>query len=208
MRLKVGLYAATMLLAVSASTFAGNIVEDWAKVQPPAAPELKKVTLDPKTTALLVLDMVPQTCNAERRPRCLDTITPIHDLLIRARAAKMAVIYSLTTITKESDILPSLKPIEGEPNVSSGPDKFLNTNLDAMLKERGIKTVIMTGTAVNGAIMNTAAQAGLRGYQVVLPEDGFSGNTLYNEQAVVVSLLTGPTLVDRTTLSRGDLIGF
>ena len=166
------------------------------------------MTLDPKTTALLVLDMVPQTCNPERRPRCLDTVTPIKDLLTRARAAHASVIYSLTAVTKEADILPVLAPIAGEPNVTSTPDKFLNTNLDALLKERGIKTVIVTGTAAHGAVLNTAAQAAVRGYQVVLPEDGMSAETLYIEQAVVTIMLTGPTLSARTTLSRSDLISF
>ena len=34
---------------------AQTIVDDWSKVQAPKPPELKTVTLDPKTTALLVL---------------------------------------------------------------------------------------------------------------------------------------------------------
>ena len=37
---------------------AQNIVDEWAAVQPPKPPALKSVTLDPKTTALLVLDLV------------------------------------------------------------------------------------------------------------------------------------------------------
>src|SRR5206468_6738653 len=58
--------------AVSAS--AQTIVDEWDKVQAPKPPELKPVTLDSKTTALLVLDFVKQTCNAERRPRCLTSV--------------------------------------------------------------------------------------------------------------------------------------
>ena len=49
--------------AVPAS--AQTIVDEWATVQAPKPPELKPVTLDPKTTALLVLDFVKQTCNTE-----------------------------------------------------------------------------------------------------------------------------------------------
>ena len=55
----------------AAPASAQTIVDEWATVQAPKPPELKPVTLDPKTTALLVLDFVKQTCNAERRPRCL-----------------------------------------------------------------------------------------------------------------------------------------
>jgi hypothetical protein len=35
---------------------AGDIVEEWAKVQAPSAPVPKPVTIDAKTTALLVVD--------------------------------------------------------------------------------------------------------------------------------------------------------
>ncbi len=205
---KLRLAAVVLLFSAPLPVLAGNIVEDWGKVTPPPAPQLKTVKVDPATTALLVLDMVPQTCNAERRPRCLDTIAPIHTLLERARAAHVHVIYSLTAVSKVGEILPPLQPIAGEPNVTGTPDKFLNTNLDALLKERGVKTVIVVGTAVHGAILNTAAQAAMRGYQVVLPVDGFSGETLYIEQAVVQVMLTGPTLSMRTTLTRSDMIGF
>ena len=35
-----------------------TIVDEWATVQAPKPPELKPVTVDPKVTALLVLDIV------------------------------------------------------------------------------------------------------------------------------------------------------
>src|SRR5258706_6637820 len=60
---------------------AQTIVDEWAKVQAPKPPELKSVTLDPKTTALLVLDFVKQTCNSERRPRCLTSVPQVEALL-------------------------------------------------------------------------------------------------------------------------------
>jgi len=43
-----------------------TIIDEWGSVQAPKPPELKPVTLDPKTSALLVLDLVKQTCNSER----------------------------------------------------------------------------------------------------------------------------------------------
>ena len=64
---------ATAILAVLAlPANAANIVDEWASVKPPAAPALKPVTVDPKTTALLMLDFMNQNCG--QRPRCLDTI--------------------------------------------------------------------------------------------------------------------------------------
>src|SRR5438128_1095203 len=47
---------------------AGDIIAEWASVKPPPVPGLKPVTLDGKTTALLILDMMKSNCGA--RPRC------------------------------------------------------------------------------------------------------------------------------------------
>ena len=63
----VGFFLCQGAIPASAQT----IVDEWATVQAPRPAELKAVTLDPKTTALLVLDFVKQTCNTERRPRCI-----------------------------------------------------------------------------------------------------------------------------------------
>ena len=67
---------------------AGDIVADWASVKTPPAPELKPVTVDPKTTALLVIDMIKQTCNEKMRPRCVAAIPKIENYSpLHARAA-------------------------------------------------------------------------------------------------------------------------
>ena len=71
--MKRNLFATTaVLMALAAPTHAANIVDKWASVKTPKAPELKAVTVDPKTTALLMLDFMNQNCG--QRPRCLDTI--------------------------------------------------------------------------------------------------------------------------------------
>ena len=50
---------------------AQTIIDEWSTVQAPKPPELKPVTIEAQGTALLVLDFVSQTCNAERRPAVL-----------------------------------------------------------------------------------------------------------------------------------------
>ncbi len=197
---------AAVLFATPA--LAGDAVQDWGLAKAPPVPELKTLKLDPKTTALLVLDFVKQTCNQERRPRCLDTLKPSGVLLEKARAAHATVIYSVTATSAMTDVLPPMTAHEGEPHVQAPPDKFLNTDLDAMLKAKGIKTVIVIGTAIHGAILGTASQAAYRGYQVVVPVDGVSGDDPYTEQAVLRIMQTGPTLSAQVVLSRGELIGF
>jgi hypothetical protein len=47
-----------------------TIIDEWASVKALPPPALKPVTVDPKTTTLLVLDMVNQFCNPQRYTRC------------------------------------------------------------------------------------------------------------------------------------------
>src|SRR4029453_7040988 len=87
------LIAGAIMASLALPSHAANIVDEWASVKPPAAPALKPVTVDPKTTALLMLDFMNQNCG--QRPRCLDTIPAMKKLLAEARAHKVPVIYSI-----------------------------------------------------------------------------------------------------------------
>src|SRR5437870_5404034 len=82
-----------------------DVIDEWQSVQPPKPPELKPVTLRPQSTALLLLDFVKQTCNNERRPRCLASIPKVEALLKQARSKGVTVIYSITCASTGADIL-------------------------------------------------------------------------------------------------------
>src|SRR5271170_5033707 len=87
---------------------AQTIVNEWSSVTAPAAPELKPVAVDPATTALLVLDLVKQTCNQQRRPRCLATLPKVKNLIAAARAKNMLIVYSLVATATIGDTLPEV----------------------------------------------------------------------------------------------------
>ena len=140
--------AVAMTAALTLPTQANNIIDEWASTKAPAAPTLKPVTVDPKTTALLMLDFMNQNCG--KRPRCLDTIPAVKKLLDAARAAKATVVYSLIANTTAADVIKDVAPGAGEASVLSGPDKFLKTDLEKILKDNGITTVIAVGTSSNG----------------------------------------------------------
>lgn len=140
--------AATVLAAIALPAHAANIVDEWASIKAPAAPELKPVTIDLMTTALLMLDFMNQNCG--KRPRCLETIPAMKKLLADARAHKVPVVYSIIANSTPADVIKDVAPGADEPHVLSGPDKFLRTDLDKILKDKGITTVIVTGTASNG----------------------------------------------------------
>jgi nicotinamidase-related amidase len=185
---------------------AQTIVDEWTKVQAPKPPELKSVTLDPKTTALLVLDFVKQTCNAERRPRCLTSVPQVEALLKLARAKGVTVVHSITTAATPADIAKELTPVEGEPIVKAAADKFFKTDLEKILNDKGIKTVVVVGTAAQGAVLNTASQAAFRGLQVIIPVDGMSAENTYFEQYTVYHLANSPGVGQQVTLTKIDMI--
>jgi nicotinamidase-related amidase len=201
-------FAAVAAVALTQPADAGDIIDSWTNVNVPPAPALKPVTVD-KTYALLVIDMVKETCNEKARPRCVESIAAVAKLLNEARANGLPVIYSLGTLGKE--IVDALAPKNGEPMVQSGPDKFVNTDLEKMLKDKGVTGVIVVGTLANGGVLYTASAAALRGFKVVVPVDGMSStnvNTLYTEQYTAWHLANATVFGGRMTLTRTGMIKF
>ena len=182
-----------------------TIIDEWNTVTVPPAPELKLVTVNPKDTALLVLDMENTICKS---PRCLATIPKINNLLAKARKSKMLVAYSLIPTGKPEDIFTELAPLPGEPFVKSSVDKFYKTNLEEILKKKAIKTVIVTGYAAHGAVLHTATSAAFRGFNVIIPVDTMSANDPYAEQYTAWHMLNSPGTRNRAALTKVSLISF
>lgn len=193
-------------LIFSSFLYAADIIDEWDWVVPPEKPELLNYVVD-NETALLILDIEELTCNNDRRPRCLETVPNIENTLKKARSNGVFVVYSLTPKGTKDTILPPVKPIGDEPIVNASVNKFLNTDLDKVLKDRNIKKLIITGTAANGAVLFTATEAAQRGYLIVVPVDGISAD-LYGEQAVIYTLLNGPGTRNKVLLTRTNMIKF
>jgi nicotinamidase-related amidase len=200
------LAAAVAALLPALTAAAQTIVDEWPNVKAPPAPALKPVTVDPKTTALLMLDFVAPNCNP--RPRCVASVPGAKKLLEEARARGMTIAHATTSATKAADILPDLAPKGDEPVVSSGVDKFRNTELEKILKDKGIQHVIAIGTAAHGAVMYTASGAVLRGMKVILPVDGMSANDPFPEQYVAWHLTNAPVIGPNVTLTKFELLKF
>ncbi len=206
-RLSLPLTLTLAIAAAACATLAASqtIVDEWASIKAPPPPELKPVKVVPKETALLMLDFVKQICGA--RPRCVASLPNAQRLLSQARSQGVLVVHSLAGQTV-ADIYPEVAARPGEPVVSSGPNKFLNTDLEKILGDRGIKMVIVTGTASEGAVLNTGAHAALRGIKVALPVDVQSSLTLYAEQYTVWHLANAPRIGPQVTLTRSDMISY
>lgn len=183
-----------------------TIIEEWEKVKIPPPPELRPVHCNPKETALLLLDIQNQNCNAERRPRCVKRIPKIKNLLSKAREKGMVVVYSLTRAAEKKDIREEVNPQEGDYMVKAGVDKFYQTELEAILKKKKIKKVILVGTSAEGAVLHTAAGAAARNYEVILPVDGMSSSELYAEQYTAWHMVHAPGTKRHATLTKIDWI--
>jgi nicotinamidase-related amidase len=199
---------AVALLTASPSV-AADIIAEWATVKAPPVPELKPVTLDGKTTALLILDMMKTNC--PKRPRCSATVPNVKKLHDAARAAGAMVFYSLVggdNPTPADIVDPGIAPRDGEWVFQRGPDKYLGSGLDERLKARGIKTVIVCGTSAQGVVIGSGSAQ--RGYKVIVPVDCMSSDDPYMEQYAAWHMFKGgPAIVtDQTTLTRSDMIKF
>lgn len=189
---------------------AADVMKEWANIKAPAAPEVKAVTLEGKTTALLILDVMRESC--ARRPRCTEMLPGLKKLHDAARGAGAMVFYTLVggKSPTPADVAEGLTPKDGEWVVQRGPDKFLGSPLEQRLKEHGIKTVIVTGTSAQGVGIGTGSGAAQRGYKVIVPYDGLAGDNAYQEQYSAYHLAVGgPAIVtEQVTLTRSDMIKF
>ncbi len=204
--LAFGLAAAIGLGA--SSLRAASVIDEWTSVKAPPAPALKPVTVDTKDTALLMLDFLHSNCNPQHGKRCMASFPIVKKLLDEGRAKHMLVVYSAYGKNTEKDIWADVAPNGTEPFVVAFLDKFINTDLDKILKDKGIKTVIVVGSAANGAAFGTASGAAQRGFTVIVPVDGISSDDLYAEQSAVWNMVNAPVIASKITLTTVDMIKF
>jgi nicotinamidase-related amidase len=191
------------------ATHADSIIDEWDAVKTPPPPKLQAVNIDPASSALIVMDISVQSCTAEKRPRCVAMLPKVKKLIAEARAQKMWVLYTLAGNSKKADIIKDVAPLDDEQVLSgAGPDKFVGIELESMLKDRHIKTLIAVGTAAEGAVLHTAAGAAFRGFEVVVPVDAMSSTNPYAEQYTAWHLANAPRLADHVKLTKADMLKF
>jgi hypothetical protein len=184
-----------------------------AAQQLPASPAPVAVSLDPATTAVLVLDVTTQTCSPQ--PNCMAMLPRIVGLLDAARNAGVFVLYS--TPATQPPILPEVAPAAGDPTiVGLAQDRFFETPLDVVLRARGITRLILVGWRYDGSVLYTAVGGSIRTYTVVVPDDTTSAAQDYDLAVGRYQLLTQlnsnptnePLRKSAATITRAELITF
>jgi len=184
-------------------------------VQMPATPDPQPVKLDPKTTALMVLDYVDDICNqqASCTGKMLPAMTPFME---KVRKAGLTVAYG-TRAQNMTKWLKQVAPAAGDIKViNTAQDRFYGTDLDKQLKAKGIKTMIMVGWKISGSVTYTSVGAMAHDYTVVIPMDTTSAGSDYETTIGFYNVLNSgnanlanqPLKDKSVTLTRTDLISF
>lgn len=183
-------------------------------------------TIDPKRTALLVIDVQKEYFKEDGPafiPAARSVLPNIHALIASARSAGSLIVYvrhvnradgsdlgrmndfgnpedgrSFVEGTPEVELIEELHPQDGEPIVTKRRySSFLNTELECVLRTRGIDAVIISGFMTSFCCETTARDAHGRDYKVLFVNDANEGPDLMNgdgekvgHDAVLVSTLT------------------
>lgn len=185
-------------------TAQNTVIDKWDYIEPPAVPALQTVEVDSSETALLILDIEQRTVPS--RPRAVAIVPGVKKLLSWARKNDILVVYSTTPGVSPNTILSDVKPTSKEVVVAASVDKFFNTKLEGTLRKNGIRNLIITGVAAEGAVLGTTIGSVVRGFKVILPIDGMASSELFYEQYVVVHVLNAPGTRGNVTITKLDMI--
>lgn len=88
----------------------------------------------------------------------------------------------------EYQILPELKPEPGEPVImKTTPGAFASTNLDQLLRNLGIESLLITGVVTDSCVESTARGAVDRGYKCIIVSDACAAHEAAAHQATLHS---------------------
>ena len=103
-------------------------------------------------------DLPPAKKARGRSKTCIGDVGPMGRILVRGEPGH--------------DIIPELYPLPTEPVVDKpGKGAFFATDLHAILQNRSIKQLVVTGVTTEVCVNTTVREANDRGYDCLVPED-------------------------------------
>jgi nicotinamidase-related amidase len=174
-RVILSVVVATLSIVLLVGTAVGQ-------VDGPRLPVPQPVTVDPSTTALVVLDMSTR-CN-DPGNICHELAPVLGAFLPRARASGILIVYTVSASAQGTPLGEVWPGFERRPEeivvYPDGFDKFHGPELREVLEARGIHRVIITGASANQAVLYSVSGAARNWhYDIVLPLDGTMAESTY-----------------------------
>jgi nicotinamidase-related amidase len=100
--------------------------------------------------------------------------------------------------SKDIEVIPELAPLPGEPVLGNWVfGMFSSNNLEKVLKELGVETLVLAGVATDMAVLSAVFQASDLFYNLIVPGDAStSANPKFHE--VAMEMISAVTLVTTT----------
>jgi nicotinamidase-related amidase len=202
----VGVLAATVL-----ATAPTEAMKPPSQTTGPGIPPPTQVTLDPTTTAVVVLDL--STRCSDPQQVCREIVSAVRRVLDGARARGVLVAYTVSAAARGTalgDVWEGFDRRPDEPVLYPDAfDKFAGGELQSVLAPRGITTLVLTGSSTNVSVMYTGTTAArLYGYDVVIPIDGVNTETPYQQEYSLYQLTVLPNVASRFRFTTVDLLSF
>lgn len=172
-----------------------------------------RVAFTPGATALLVVDMQGWFLEPSSHAYLPSAASIVPGLVALSRAFRdigLPVVFTRHLNTEEdagalglwwsdlirvddplSEIAPELDTSVGVILTKNQYDAFHGTGLEDMLRERGVKRVVVTGVATHLCCETTARSAFVRGFEVTFPVDGTATYDEHHHLATLLNLSHG-----------------
>ncbi|MDL4842669.1 cysteine hydrolase family protein [Aquibacillus rhizosphaerae] len=152
---------------------------------------LSKLGLDTSRTSFAV-DSIRQLKEAFQVQRCpiiyiqhKDKEDP--DLIAKVFSPNMELKQYVEN-SWDSEIIDELKPEDGDYIIEKSRfSAFYHTQLDELLRELGVETLVVTGVATNLCVESTIRDAFYREYQVFVPKEATASYTFEQEQGALAN---------------------
>jgi len=199
-----------------------TIPGDGKRIEKVEHPRYRNIVFTPQTSALLVIDMQQYFCNPSSHAYFKDstTILPnIHQLITAYRQQSLPVLFTRYALlqtenpgaigrwwndvlyddNKMSSIIDALCPLPQESVIRKTQySAFFKTDLDKILKDHQVTTIVITGVLTHLCCETTARDAFMRNYDIFFVSDATASDSKPLHSASLATLSDGFATISTT----------